>query len=76
MNATINSVCTLNDVKGNRLILEVMPNGLRNNEMQFYYIGKDRKDIRYVDYRNFENQLDFYGEGSRLLTLYFLHQFH
>jgi len=71
MNATINSVCTLNDVKGNRLILEVMPNGLRNNEMQFYYIGKDRKDIRYVDYRNFENQLDKNLRCNRVLYITF-----
>jgi len=58
MNATINSVCSVDSVKGNRLILEVIPNNLRNGELQFYYLGKDNKDIRYVNYKEFNKQLE------------------
>ena len=58
MNATINSVCSVDSVKGNRLILEVIPNTLRNSGLQFYYLGKDNKDIRFVDYKEFNNQLE------------------
>jgi len=71
MNATINSVCTLNDIKGNRLILEVMPNGLKNNQLQFYYIGKNNKDIKFVDYHNFENQVEKNLQCNRVLYITF-----
>lgn len=58
MNATLNSVCTIDDVKSNRLILEVMPNNLQNNRLQFYYIGKDNKDLRYTDFNDFDRTID------------------
>ena len=58
MNSTINSVCTVDSVKGNRLILEVIPNNLRNRDLQFYYLGKDNKEIRYVNFQRFTEQLE------------------
>lgn len=58
MNATLNSVCTLDEIKNNNLVLEVMPNGLQNDKLQFYYIGKDNKDLRYTDFSNFNSVID------------------
>ena len=57
MLTTLNSVCTLDSVCRNRLILEVMPNRMRRDELQFYYIGAINKDIHYVTFQEFDEQL-------------------
>lgn len=57
MLSTLNSVCTVDDITDNYLILEVMPNNFRNGELQFYNIGKDRKDIKYINFRDFNDSL-------------------
>ena len=56
MQSTLNSVCTLDSICRNRLILEVMPNRMRRNELQFYYIGSINKDIHYIPFREFDEQ--------------------
>ena len=56
MQSTLNSVCTLDTICKNRLILEVMPNPIRKNELQFYYIGAFNKDIHYVPFEEFDKQ--------------------
>lgn len=56
MQSTLNSVCTLDSICKNRLILEVMPNPMRRNELQFYYIGAINKDIHYVPFHEFDKQ--------------------
>jgi hypothetical protein len=56
MQSTLNSVCTLESICRNRLILEVMPNPMRRNELQFYYIGSINKDIHYVPFHEFDKQ--------------------
>jgi len=57
MQSTLNSVCTLDSVCRNRLVLEVMPNPIRRNELQFYYIGAINKDIHYIQFQEFDEQL-------------------
>ena len=71
MNATINSVCTLDDIKENRLIMEVMPNGLQNNRLQFYYIGKDNKDLHYTNFGDFNNQINKNIKCNRVFYITF-----
>ena len=56
MQSTLNSVCTLDTICKNRLVLEVMPNPIRKNELQFYYIGAFNKDIHYVPFEEFDKQ--------------------
>jgi hypothetical protein len=56
MQSTLNSVCTLDSICRNRLILEVMPNRMRRNELQFYYVGAINKDIHYIPFREFDEQ--------------------
>jgi hypothetical protein len=56
MLSTLNSVCTLDSVCRNRLVLEVMPNPMRRNELQFYYIGAINKDIHYIPFHEFDEQ--------------------
>ena len=56
MLTTLNSVCTLDSVCRNRLVLEVMPNPMRRNELQFYYIGAINKDIHYIQFHEFDAQ--------------------
>jgi hypothetical protein len=34
-----------------------MPNPIRHNELQFYYIGAINKDIHYVSFQEFDEQL-------------------
>lgn len=57
MLSTLNSVCTLDSICRNRLILEVMPNPIRQNELQFYFIGAINKDIHYVPFHDFDKQI-------------------
>ncbi len=57
MQSTLNSVCTLDSICRNRLVLEVMPNPMRRNELQFYYIAAINKDIHYVPFHEFDEQL-------------------
>jgi len=56
MQSTLNSVCTLDSICRNRLILEVMPNRMRRNELQFYYVGAINKDIHYISFHEFNDQ--------------------
>jgi hypothetical protein len=56
MLTTLNSVCTLDSVCRNRLVLEVMPNRMRQNELQFYNIGAINKDIHYISFQEFDEQ--------------------
>ena len=56
MQSTLNSVCTLDSICRNRLILEVMHNRMRRNELQFYYVGAINKDIHYIPFREFDEQ--------------------
>ena len=57
MLSTLNSVCTLDSICRNRLILEVMPNPIRQNELQFYFIGAINKDIHYISFQDFDKQI-------------------
>jgi hypothetical protein len=56
MQSTLNSVCTLDSVCRNKLVLEVMPNRMRRNQLQFYYIGAINKDIHYIPFHEFDDQ--------------------
>ena len=56
MQSTLNSVCTLDSVCRNKLVLEVMPNPMRSNQLQFYYIGAINKDIHYIPFHEFDDQ--------------------
>ena len=67
MQSTLNSVCTLDSICKNRLVLEVMPNPMRRNELQFYYIGAINKDIHYIQFQEFDDQFrDNLGQNQVL----------
>lgn len=57
MPATLNSVATIEGLTSNHLIVEVMPNILRNQGLQFYYLNKDNKDIQYINFSEFNSKL-------------------
>ena len=71
MQSTLNSVCTLDSICRNRLILEVMPNPIRKNELQFYYIGAINKDIHYVPFDEFDKQLKDNLSNNQVLYITF-----
>jgi len=47
---TLNSVCTIDKICKNKLILEVLPNPMRRNELQFYCIDEGIKYISFCDF--------------------------
>jgi len=57
MPATINSVASIEAVNGNSLLVEVMPNTLRNSGLQFYYLNKDNNNINYTSVDDFTKQM-------------------
>jgi hypothetical protein len=71
MQSTLNSVCTLDSICRNRLILEVMPNPMRRNELQFYYIGAINKDIHYVPFDEFDKQFKHNLSNNHVLYITF-----
>ena len=71
MQSTLNSVCTLDSICRNRLILEVMPNPMRRNELQFYYIGAINKDIHYVPFDEFDKQFKDNLSNNQVLYITF-----
>jgi hypothetical protein len=71
MQSTLNSVCTLDSVCRNRLILEVMPNPMHRNELQFYYIGAINKDIHYIQFHEFDDQFRYNLGQNQVLYITF-----
>lgn len=57
MPATINSVSTIEALNNNNLLVEVMPNTLRNQGLQFYYLNKDNNNINYTSADDFTKQM-------------------
>jgi len=53
---TINSVCTIDSVNGNNLVVEAIPNNLQNGSLQFYTLNSDR-NLDYVSFNNFDQML-------------------
>ncbi len=56
MPATINSVCSIDTVSGNTLLLEVIPNNLQNNQLQFYYLNNNSNNINYIKFDEYNNK--------------------
>lgn len=56
MTATINSVATIDNLMGNTLTVEVIPNNLQNGGLQFYSIN-NANGLNYVNYEDFNNKL-------------------
>jgi len=56
MFSTVNSVCTIDSVSNNSLILEVMPNNLQDGSPQFYLLDGD-KPIKYIDFSKFNEKM-------------------
>lgn len=71
MQSTLNSVCTLDSVCRNKLVLEVMPNPMRRNQLQFYYIGAINKDIHYIPFYEFDDQFRENLEQNQVLYITF-----
>lgn len=71
MLSTLNSVCTVDEVRDNYLLLEVMPNNFRKGQLQFYNIGKDRKDISYINFRKFNDSLKCNLKCNRVFYITF-----
>lgn len=56
MFSSINSVCTIDSIRGNTLIVEVMPNNLNGGDLQFYLLNGP-KPIKYVNFNEFNSLL-------------------
>lgn len=56
MTPTINAICTIEEVKDNRMIVEVIPNNLKDNQPQFYYLNTNKK-IEYTNFNDFNSKI-------------------
>lgn len=66
---TINSVCTINGVTGNNLVLEVMPNTISDNSLQFYYLDQSGNTI--TNYFDFNDRIQELIKRNKLLYITF-----
>jgi len=56
MTPTINAICTIEEVKDNRMIVEVILNNLKDNQPQFYYLNTNKK-IEYTNFNDFNSKI-------------------
>ena len=66
---TINSVCTINGVAGNNLVLEVMPNTISDNSLQFYYLDQSGNII--TNYFDFNDKMKDLIKRNKLFYITF-----
>jgi hypothetical protein len=66
---TINSVCTINGVAGNNLVLEVMPNTISDNSLQFYYLDQSGNTI--TNYFDFNDKMKDLTKRNKLFYITF-----
>ena len=66
---TINSVCTINTIVKNNLVLEVMPNTISDNSLQFYYLDQSGNTI--TNYFDFNDRIQELIKRNKLLYITF-----
>ena len=66
---TINSVCTINSIAKNNLVLEVMPNTISDNSLQFYYLDQSGNTI--TNYFDFNDRIQELIKRNKLLYITF-----
>jgi len=66
---TINSVCTINSIVKNNLVLEVMPNTISDNSLQFYYLDQSGNTI--TNYFDFNDRIQELIKRNKLLYITF-----
>lgn len=66
---TINSVCTINGIVGNNLVLEVMPNTISDNSLQFYYLDQSGNTI--TNYFDFNDKMKDLIKRNKLFYITF-----
>lgn len=66
---TINSVCTINSIVKNNLVLEVMPNTISDNSLQFYYLDQSGNTI--TNYFDFNDKIQELIKRNKLLYITF-----
>lgn len=66
---TINSVCTINSISKNNLVLEVMPNTISDNSLQFYYLDQSGNTI--TNYFDFNDRIQELIKRNKLLYITF-----
>ena len=57
MAVTINTIASIDSLDGNSLSVEVMPNTIRGDGLQFYYLNNDANNITYTKFPEFSNKL-------------------
>jgi hypothetical protein len=66
---TINSICTINSIAKNNLVLEVMPNTISDNSLQFYYLDQSGNTI--TNYFDFNDRIQELIKRNKLLYITF-----
>ncbi len=67
--ATINTVSTINGIRGNNMIVEVMPNTVSDNSLQFYYLDQSGNTI--TNYYDFNERFRDVIKRNRLIYITF-----
>ena len=66
---TLNTVSTINGIRGNNLIVEVMPNMVSDNSLQFYYLDQNGNTI--TNYYDFNERIRDAIKRNRLIYITF-----
>jgi hypothetical protein len=66
---TINTVSTINGIRGNNIVIEVMPNTVSDNSLQFYYLDQSGNTI--TNYYDFNERLRDAIKRNRLIYITF-----
>ena len=69
MATTLNTVATINGIRGNNLIVEVMPNTVSHHSLQFYYLDQSGNTI--TNYFDFNESLRDAIKRNRLIYITF-----
>jgi hypothetical protein len=69
MTTTLNTVATINGIRGNNLIVEVMPNTVSDNSLQFYYLDQSGNTI--TNYFDFNESIRDAIKRNRLIYITF-----
>ncbi len=66
---TLNTVATINGIRSNNLIVEVMPNTVSDNSLQFYYLDQSGNTI--TNYFDFNERIRDAIKRNRLIYITF-----
>lgn len=66
---TINTVSTINGVRGNNIVVEVMPNTASDSSLQFYYLDQSGNTI--TNYFDFNERITDAIKRNRLIYITF-----